>query len=158
MKHKPIRVDWDDLEAAFTGKRGDLPYFLDLVTGEVVLEGEGEGDADDEGEDLEEALEADAVVRGDSARISIEPPGPEDELDWMHAFVSAAEDLPDGAAAALADALETEAPDEAFREALRDLPEARDQWFLYRLDRVHEWIEVWLAENDVVPADPPPWN
>ena len=39
MKRKPIRVNWDDLEAAFDNPNEELAYYLDLVNGHVVLEG-----------------------------------------------------------------------------------------------------------------------
>jgi hypothetical protein len=42
MKRKPIKIDWDELESAFDSKQEDLIYYLDLVTGQVILEGEGE--------------------------------------------------------------------------------------------------------------------
>ena len=42
MKRKPIQIDWDELETAFENRNEDLTYYLDLVTGQVILEGEGE--------------------------------------------------------------------------------------------------------------------
>ena len=48
MKNKPIRIDWEDLEAAFENTNEELVYFLDLVTGRVILEGEGEDSGEEE--------------------------------------------------------------------------------------------------------------
>ena len=36
MKHKPIRLDWDELEVAFTNHDEEIVYYLDLVTGNVT--------------------------------------------------------------------------------------------------------------------------
>ena len=41
MKRKPIRVDWEELEAAFDSGNEELVYYLDSVTGHVLLEGAG---------------------------------------------------------------------------------------------------------------------
>ena len=41
MKRKPIRVDWDDLEEAFSNRRAESSSSLDAITGHVVLDGEG---------------------------------------------------------------------------------------------------------------------
>ena len=38
MKHKPLQIDWDELETAFENRNEDLTYYLDLVTGQVILE------------------------------------------------------------------------------------------------------------------------
>lgn len=36
MKHKPLQIDWDELEAAFENRNEDLTYYVDLVTGQVI--------------------------------------------------------------------------------------------------------------------------
>ena len=36
---KPLKIDWDALEEAFNSQSEELIYYLDLVTGHVVLEG-----------------------------------------------------------------------------------------------------------------------
>lgn len=152
MKRKPIPVDWDELEAAFDNKSEDLVYYLDLVTGDVVLEGEGE-----EGEDDEADLEP-AVVRSDGTRLYVVPPGVEEELAWMDAFL---EGEGDALAGELRDALhaavDRESP-EGFRDAVRDDAEVKDRWFLFRAERVHEAMEAWLEEHSVQSAQPPPWR
>jgi hypothetical protein len=37
MKGKPIKIDWDELESAFNNRNDELIYYLDLVTGQVIL-------------------------------------------------------------------------------------------------------------------------
>ena len=44
MMRKPIKIDWEELESAFQTRREELVYYLDLVTGEVVLEDETPSD------------------------------------------------------------------------------------------------------------------
>ena len=44
MKNKPIRIDWEELESAFDSGNEEILYYLDLITGQVKLEGEGDTD------------------------------------------------------------------------------------------------------------------
>lgn len=157
MKRKPIRIDWDELEAAFDSKSEDLVYYLDLVTGDVVLEGEGEG-ADQEGDEdlLDDAGERDAVVRNAPTRLYVPPPDSEEESDWARDFVED-EELGDHVKAQLTETLTTGSV-VSFRDTLRQHPEAKDRWFLYRSDRLHEVIDAWVEENGIVGVEPPPWR
>src|SRR5512134_1509914 len=94
MKRKPIKIDWDEIEAAFDNKREDLVYYLDLVTGQVVLEGEGEEAAFEDDDDLlEEETREDGSARDRTTRLYIVPPGEDEEIDWMESFVEEAVDL-----------------------------------------------------------------
>jgi len=147
MKRKPLRIDWDALEAAFEGRGEDLPYYLDLVTGHVVLEGQGERDDEDDGE-------GDA----DPLRLYVEPPGRDDEEAWMCAFLEGDGALEAGLRTRLVEALDSDDPPAAFRNVLREEPEARDRWFAYKSDRLHASIEDWLESHGVPVADEPPWG
>jgi hypothetical protein len=62
MKHKPLQIDWDELETAFENRNEDLTYYLDLVTGQVILEGEGEDAHFDEDAEMDDAVEGDAAM------------------------------------------------------------------------------------------------
>ena len=159
MKRKPIRIDWDELEQAFDNKRDDLVYYLDLVTGQVVLEGEGEETVPDERDDpMDEAAERSASPREPSShKLYVERPADEEEMSWMDDFVAEAADLHDDVRAELEAALGREDA-EAFREALRPHPGARDRWFLYRSERLHETIDAWLDAHHVHPVAGPPWR
>ncbi len=153
MKGKPIKIDWAELEAAFNNRDEELDYYLDLVTGQVVLEGEGEGEAYDEEEEVEDV----AALRSDTTRVAIEPPGLAEELVWMEEFLRDTDGLQAETAARLREALQRENAG-AFRDVLRGDDEARDRWFIYRSDRVREAIEAWLDAHGIRPANPPPWR
>lgn len=157
MKRKPIRIDWDELEQAFDNKREDLVYYLDLVTGQVVLEGEG-GDLDDDDDLLGEAAELEPPAREEAGhRLYVETPDLDAELTWMSEFVRDVDDLVPEVRDKLAEVLDREDPD-AFRDALRPHAEVRDRWFLYRSERLHEAIDAWLGEHGVQIVEPPPWR
>jgi hypothetical protein len=155
MKHKPIKIDWDDLEEAFSDRLAETPAFLDCITGHVVLEGEGEeDDLDDEQGTFGKAPPA---RREDPARILIRPPDTTDRIEWMKAFIEKG-DVPSDVAADLAGALDEEDVPQALSDVLNRNPEVRDAWYLYRSERVYDRIDEWLAENGIEAADAPPWK
>ena len=159
MKRKPIKIDWDELESAFDSKQEDLVYYLDLVTGQVILEGEGEEDDFEADENsLDSGHDEPAVPRKETSRLYVEPPGGEDEMTWMEGFADEIESADTALAEHIRQALDGDAPLDGFRDALRARAEHRDRWFAYRADRLHEVIDGWLADHEVAVIDRPPWG
>jgi hypothetical protein len=157
MKKRSIKIDWDELEAAFSNRNEELVYYLDRVTGQVVLEGEGEDDFDDDEEMLEE-VPREAPSRNDSTRITIEPPDTEELVAWMHDFLEDTDDLDSEVKARLTEAVDEPEPVSGVRAILDQNPEVRDRWYGYRSTRLHEDIEAWLDANEISVVDPPPWK
>ena len=86
MKHKPIRLDWDELEVAFTNHDEEIVYYLDLVTGKVIIEGEGEDDDFDDADDFSANSLVSAgqpAANDDSTRAYVKPITNEMKLEWM---------------------------------------------------------------------------
>jgi hypothetical protein len=159
MKHKPIRIDWDELEVAFNNQNEELVYYLDLVTGHVALEGEGEqDDLDDDDEHYERAIAAATASepRDDSTRAAIAPLGTADKLVWMERFLADAE-IDDASRDALREAMGADEPAPAISAVLREHDEARDRWYLYRAQQLRERMLRWLEKQGVAFIDPPPW-
>jgi uncharacterized Zn finger protein len=158
MKRKAIKIDWDELESAFDNKNEELVYYLDRVTGQVVLEGEGEDEFDDD-DDLVDDSPAEAPPRDDTTRIYIEPLDPDELLSWMRDFLGdSKKSLESATRDRLLSAVEAREPQGAIREILDDNAEVRDRWFAYRSERLHETMDAWLDANDVSVVDPPPWK
>ena len=158
MKGKPIKIDWDELESAFNNRNEELVYFLDLVTGQVILEGEGESDAYNDDDDMMEEVTPMASTNSDNTMLQIEPPGEAELLSWMSDFVGSLEkEVPESAAAFKA-ALDDENAVPLLKELLNAHDEARDRWFFYRSERMHEAIDAWIDANEVKFAEPPPWK
>lgn len=158
MKRKPIKIHWDELESAFDNRQEDLVYYLDLVTGQVILDGEGEEDADEREEIPEEAPDESANGRNETTRLYVEPPGPDDELAWMQDFASEIAPEDPALATELDRTLDADDPHESFRELLRHHLAHRDRWFGFRSDRQHETIDAWLDAHHVQVTEPPPWR
>lgn len=150
---KPIKLDWDQLEAAFNDQNEELVYYLDLVTGHVHLDGEDEELADDEF-DVRGAT-GDAP-RNDGTRAYVEPPDTGTKIIWLKAFLKGG-----GVAASVVaefeSALRQDDPAPVIRDVLNQNPDVRDAWYVYRADRIRELIVTWLEQNAIVSADPCPW-
>lgn len=158
MKKKSIKIDWDELESAFSNRNRELVYFLDRVTGQVILEGEGEDDIDDDEEMIDDLAAQDAPQRTDSTRLYIEPPDTDELIAWMYDFLEESTDLDPDLRSRLTEAVEEPEPVTAVRQILAENPELRDRWYDYRGTRLHENIEAWLDANGVSVVDPPPWK
>jgi hypothetical protein len=163
MKHKPIRVDWDELEVAFSNHDEEIVYYLDLVTGKVIIEGEGR---DDDEFDDDGAFSSNAFVpstsrpvdKNDQTRVYVKPMSTEMKLEWMERFLATKDNGLDAETnAELKRAFAAEDAAEALGEFLRHADDARDVWYLYRSDRLHEYMQAWLDENEITAIDPPPW-
>ena len=150
MKRKPIRVDWEELESAFDSGNEELVYYLDCVTGHVLLEGEGEEDEYGDG--------AEAAPRDDTTRAYISPLATAQKIDWVRRFLDECTDLEPDFCSALEEALAAEDTKEAVTEVLHQYPDGSDRWYHYRMDRLHEIIEGWLEANGVAVVDQPPWR
>ena len=158
MKGKPIKVDWDELESAFNNRNEELVYYLDLVTGHVILEGEGETDTFNDDDDMMDEVTPVTSTDSDSTLLQIEPPGETELLSWMSDFVkSLAKEAPDAAAEFKA-ALDSEDAVPLLKELLNTHDEARDRWFFYRSERMHEAIDAWIDANAITVSGPPPWR
>jgi len=92
MKRKAIKVDWDDLEEAFSNPDVDATSYLDRVTGRVVLEGEEDDDFDEDEAAFENPMAVanaqTAVAREDPTRIPIRPPARSGRSDGCRRFSS----------------------------------------------------------------------
>ena len=153
MKRKAVKIDWNELESAFNNKNEELVYFLDRITGQVSLEGEGEDDLEEDEDDLAEMSPPD-----ESMRVRIEPPDTTELVAWMHDFIDEGGELDGEIASRLKEALDEDDPVPAVRALLDDNAEVRDRWFIYRSDRLHEAIDAWLDTNEVHATDLPPWR
>lgn len=159
MKHKPIRVDWDDLEVAFDNPNRELIYYLDLVDGHVVLEGEGEeDDFDDEDAKYDFGGGSTPAAGTDGTRAYIDPLASETKVEWIVRFVAERSDLDPDFRAKLQSALASDDPAPAIIDALQEHPEDKDRWYAFRADCLHEMIEDWIVENGIAVIDPPPWK
>ena len=157
MKHKPLQIDWEELETAFENRNEDLTYYLDLVTGHVILDGEGEDARFDEDAEMDDAVDPDAAPRGETTRLYVVSFTDDDEIDWMDEFVEGDDAIPADLKETLAD-LVAQGPPQRFKDELRHHADVRARWFLFWSERLHEVIDAWMDSNKICPVSPPPWK
>ena len=156
MTRKPIKVDWDELESAFNNKNEELRYYLDLVTGHVVLEGEGELGLDDDDDEMVARGMRYEVTSGAGTRVEVEPPGDEQKLVWLDEFLGK-EEIDAEVVASFRAVMEP--PDVlAIRDLMAEHADVRDRWYVYRSERLREQIDRWLETHEIEITDPPPWR
>lgn len=159
MKIRKLRIDWQELEEAFSRRQHDIVSYLDRVSGDVVMEGEGEDeDHDAPSYGSSGAPVAPAQQRDDATRLYIRPPGTARKVGWLETFLDQEEGLDTEAVAQLREALTAEEPTERIIAILRQNPEVSDAWYVYRADRVREMIDEWLAAEGIEPVEPAPWR
>jgi Uncharacterised protein family (UPF0158) len=156
MKHKPLQIDWDELEAAFENRNEDLTYYVDLVTGQVILEGEGEDAHFDEDDEMDDAVPEEAASRGETTRLYVVLFTDDDEIDWMDEFIEG--DAMDPELKETLSDLVAVGPPQKFKDELRQHADVRARWFLFRSERLHEVMDAWMESNKISPATPPPWK
>ena len=156
MKHKPLQIDWDELEAAFENRNEDLTYYVDLVTGQVILEGEGEDAHFDEDDEMDDAIPEEAAPRGETTRLYVVSFTDDDEIDWMDEFIEG--DAMDAELKETLSDLVAMGPPQKFKDELRQHADVRARWFLFRSERLHEVMDAWMESNKISPATPPPWK
>lgn len=154
MRDKPIKVDWDELEVAFNNQDEELVYYLDLVTGHVVLEGEDDLDGED---GYYDARAASTAPKDDDTRAYIAPLQMQRKLEWMRAFLDENEATHAEAVGKFREAMAAEDPAAAISATLREQDDIRDRWYLYRAESLHALIQSWLDERGVQTSTPPPW-
>ena len=157
MKHKPLQIDWDELEAAFENRNEDLTYYVDLVTGQVILDGEGEDAHFDEDAEMDDAVPGAAAPGGEPTRLYVVSFTDDDEIDWMDEFIEGDDAIAAELKETLSD-LVALGPPQKFKDELRQHADVRARWFLFRSERLHEVMNAWMESNKISPASPPPWK
>lgn len=139
---RKVPVDLLMLPVALESHGGETQWYLDLETGDVFPVLDDPEDEEKIENDPDRFLFIDAM------------PSPHDEFRAMEDFVAG---LPPGEAKRdLERVLRRAKPFRNFREALRDWPEVREQWFAVHNRRMEEAAREWLADHDIEPVPRPP--
>ncbi|HYG57788.1 MAG TPA: UPF0158 family protein [Symbiobacteriaceae bacterium] len=148
MAKKKVAVDLDALEMALTDGGGEIMWYLDTKTGEVILSDELDDEEafEDEDLDLSDVELAEAAEEEELDRyILIDPFPSRIEYQDMADFADTVSDkhLRDK----LDVALDGKGAFRRFKNVLLDYPDVREQWFQFRDKRMHKRVLEWLQEN-----------
>jgi Uncharacterised protein family (UPF0158) len=178
--HPPLRklkVDLAALEEAFDNTSSELHYYLDLQTGEVVLVAdeirrELEGiyeELNDAGDQefkhlaamlnqsrlpdwqKEAVLEAHRVEEGFGERYRELPlVETHDAYEDMEDFIETLKD--ESLQERLWQAIRGRGAFRYFKDVLADYPQARERWFKFKDECVHQRVLEWLADEGIEPV------
>lgn len=141
-----MRIDWNDLEDAFSFSSTMHQHFLLFQTGEVLFLSD---DMDEEERaELEERLDAGGFAE-------IEPPDSHEQWGWMAAFVETVEDQ--HLRELLEVAIEGKGAFRRFKDVLLRAPDERERWFRFEAQALRAAIECWVAGLAIQVENPPPW-
>jgi hypothetical protein len=169
-----LKVDLDDLETAFSDNSGELEWFLNLATGQVILVTEdtrriyreqfemlgGEDDPDDA--EFLAALEASNLRDDDKEElkqlrsldsddfIRLERPYNSSRQDYgdMEEFIATVGDA--RVRERLADAIDGRGAFSRFRNVLGRYPEEERRWYAFSQARRHQRIIDWMRDEEQI--------
>lgn len=141
---RALAVDTTELRLAFEAETQDLPWYLDVDTGDVLL-------VTAEYEPSEHRGVTVAQIERETARfLRVPPSNPQHVVDDMRAFAESVGDTQ--LTESLALALSAPRPDKRFKTALSWLPETQQQWHAWRQARTMDRVTAWLAGHGLRPV------
>ncbi len=139
-----LPVDVPELCIALAAEAGDLRWYLDLETGDVLLVTR-EWDANEHG-----GLDAQDVEANQVRFLRVPPADARNATLDMEAYAAQIDDA--RLRESLELALSAPRPERRFRAVLGWLPEEQDRWRTYRHLRLEERAHAWLKRVGVVAA------
>jgi hypothetical protein len=141
-----MRIDWDELETAFSFSGSMHQHFLLFQTGEVLFLSE---DMDEEERaEIEERLDAGGFAE-------IESPDSHEQWGWMAAFAETVQDQ--HLRELLEVAIAGKGAFRRFKDVLLSVPEERERWFRFEAQAMRAAIDRWIAGLAIEVENPPPW-
>lgn len=173
---RQLSIDLSDLELAFETAPGEMSYYLNLETGEVVL-------VTDEAQEELNALHEELLAAGDELLAGFTEALAERDLpEWMHEAVAQENDVDAGFGTRYIAVPHAESVDgyqdmeefistvqdarlqyrleaairgrgalRRFKDVLLDLPRERDAWFAFQASRVRQRVLEWLEDDGIEP-------
>lgn len=133
-----IAVDWEELALAVENQLPDFTARLDLDTGRVITQS------------VDLPADPDAAGR----YLPVQPRSSREGYRTMQRFLDEVEEPL--AREKLAATLVGKGAFRRFKDALIEFPELRQRWFAFKDAEVFAYIQGWLQEHGIEPANPPP--
>lgn len=142
---RDIPVDWEALEDAFENNAPEVHSYLHLGTGEVLRVVDGIADP-----------EMHARIASDSEYVRIEPVSSREQYRWMERFIPMVEN--EELRQKLMRAIDGKGAFRRFKDVLMTYVQEREQWFVFRSERLRVFMEAWLAAHAFRPVERPAWT
>lgn len=146
MTVQPIRalpVDLEELSIALEAETADLRWYLDLVSGDVLLVTQEYEPAEHDG------LTVTEIETSPARFVRVPASSPARSVDDMKAFVSSLGDPQLQESLDLA--LSASRPEKRFKTALSWLPERQQQWHAWHRQACLQRALDWLARMGITP-------
>jgi len=142
---RDIPVDWEALEDAFENNAPEVHSYLHLSTGEVLRVVDGIADP-----------EMHARIASDAEYVRVEPVSSREQYRWMERFIPMVED--EELKQKLMRAIDGKGAFRRFKDVLMGYVQEREQWFVFRSERLRVFMEAWLAAHAFKPVPRPAWT
>jgi len=139
---RDIPVDWEALEDAFENNAPEVHSYLHLGTGEVLRVVDGIADP-----------EMHARIASDSEYVRVEPVSSREQYRWMERFIPMVEN--EELKQKLMRAIDGKGAFRRFKDVLMGYIQEREQWFVFRSERLRVFMEAWLAAHAFKPVPRP---
>ena len=139
---RDIPVDWEALEDAFENNAPEVHSYLHLGTGEVLRVVDGIADP-----------EMHARIASDSEYVRVEPVSSREQYRWMERFIPMVEN--EELKQKLMRAIDGKGAFRRFKDVLMGFVQEREQWFVFRSERLRVFMEAWLAAPAFKPVPRP---
>lgn len=142
---RDIPVDWEALEDAFENNAPEVHSYLHLGTGEVLRVVDGIADP-----------EMHARIALDSEYVRVEPVSSREQYRWMERFIPMVEN--EELKQKLMRAIDGKGAFRRFKDVLMGYVQEREQWFVFRSERLRVFMEAWLAAHAFKPVPRPAYT
>lgn len=142
---RDIPVDWEALEDAFENNAPEVHSYLHLGTGEVLRVVNGIADP-----------EMHARIASDSEYVRVEPVSSREQYRWMERFIPMVEN--EELKQKLMRAIDGKGAFRRFKDVLMGYIQEREQWFVFRSERLRVFMEAWLAAHAFKPVPRPAYT
>jgi hypothetical protein len=142
---RQVAVFWEALEDAFENNAPEVHSYLQLTTGEVIRIVDGIADP---------AMHSRIVV--DSNYVRIDPVSSREQYRWMERYIATVEE-PEFRQK-LIGAIDGKGAFRRFKDVLMNYAAEREQWFVFRSERLRTAMEAWLEAHGLEAWAPPAWS
>jgi hypothetical protein len=142
---RDIPVDWEALEDAFENNAPEVHSYLHLGTGEVLRVVDGIADP-----------EMHARIALDAEYVRVEPVSSREQYRWMERFIPMVEN--EELKQKLMRAIDGKGAFRRFKDVLMGYVQEREQWFVFRSERLRVFMEAWLAAHAFKPVPRPAYT
>jgi hypothetical protein len=145
VPQRDIPVDWEALEDAFENNAPEVHSYLHLSTGEVLRVVDGIADP-----------EMHARIASDAEYVRVEPVSSREQYRWMERFIPMVEN--EELKQKLMRAIDGKGAFRRFKDVLMGYVQEREQWFVFRSERLRVFMEAWLAAHAFKPVPRPAYT